>query len=113
MWVGTFLFNTSISIGLIAWAVSASRKVMPTSRKEGFNRWWIDWSIKGLVVPMVIWSLMNVGISFTLQPFMPQLQAVRNAGSNWGPLYMRILVTGVFIISSYWSAATLGWALFV
>ena len=85
---------------------------MPASSREGFNQWLTIWLVKGLVVPIGIWALMNIGLSFALQPFMPQIQAVRNAAGNWVPIYMRVLATGIFVASSHWSAATLGWSLY-
>ena len=66
---------------------------------------------EGLLVPLAIWALMNVGFSWSLQPFMPQVQAAQNSGSGWFPAYLRVLATGLFVISSYWTALTLGWVL--
>ena len=54
---------------------------------------------------------MNVGLSWNLQPFMPQIQAAKNGGSGWFPVYLRVVAVGLFVISSYWTAVTLGWVL--
>ena len=54
---------------------------------------------------------MNLGLSWNLQPFMPQVQAAQNSGSGWFPAYLRVVAVGLFVISSYWAAVTLGWAL--
>lgn len=113
MWFGRFLFSFSISSALVAWACIAAWHLMPEPRRENFNRWLLEWSLKGLLVPMVLWVIMNLGISFSLQPFMPQIQAARNGGGSWAPVYMRVMAAGLFIVSSYWSAVTLGWALLI
>jgi hypothetical protein len=69
----------------------------------------IYWSVKGLVVPLTLWALMNVGLSWSLQPFMPQVQAAQLSGAGWAPEYLKVLAAGVFVIASYWTAVTLGW----
>jgi len=45
---------------------------------------------------------MNVGLSWKLQPFMPQVQAAQNSGMGWIPS-TSCLATGLFVISSYWA----------
>jgi hypothetical protein len=74
-------------------------------------RWLLHWSLKGLLVPLVLWAVMNVGLSWYLQPFMPQIQAAQNSGKGWSTAYFGVLLAGLFIISSAWSAATLGWSI--
>ena len=54
---------------------------------------------------------MNLGLSWNLQPFMPQVQAAQNSGSDWFPEYLRVVAVGLFVICSYWTAVTLGWAI--
>jgi hypothetical protein len=74
-------------------------------------RWLLSWSLKGLILPLAIWAVMNIGVSWNLQPFMPQVQAAQNAGKGWGWAFLGVLADGLFIISSVWAAGTLGWAL--
>jgi len=69
----------------------------------------VAWSGKGLLAPLVLWALMNLGLSWHLQPFMPQVQAAQNSGSPWFGVYLSVLATGAFVICSYWAAVTLGW----
>ena len=35
----------------------------------------LTWLSKGLLLPLIVWTVMNLGISWNLQPFMPQVQA--------------------------------------
>ena len=84
---------------------------MPEEKQRQTIRWLTDWSIKGLAAPLIIWILMNIGLSWRLQPFMPQIQAAQNGGGSWFPVFLRVIAVGFFVISSYWAAVTLGWAL--
>jgi len=113
MWLGLFLFSLATSSVIVAWGCIWTRRLMPEDQREHFWRWLLDWSLKGLLLPLVLWVIMNIGVSFSLQPFMPQIQAARNGGGSWAPVYMRVMAAGLFIVSSYWSVATLGWALLI
>jgi hypothetical protein len=95
-------------IGTAGWGIL--RCAPADSRWTALRAEW-PWFAKGLVVPFVIWALMNVGLSFELQPFMPRIQAAQNAGLNWAPIFLRVLSSGLLIISSYWAAITLIWLL--
>src|SRR5512137_363150 len=92
-----------------AWALS--QRLTPERRHPQLRGWLLRWSGKGLVVPLVIWALMNVGLAWWLQPYMPQVQAAQNSGAGWFPAYLRVVAAGWFVISSYWAAMTLGWLL--
>ena len=88
-----------------------SEGLTPERRQRQLRRSLLLWLVKGLLVPLVIWALMNVGLSWNLQPFMPQIQAAKNGGSDWFPVYLRVVAFGLFVVSSYWTALTLGWVL--
>src|ERR1035437_8439841 len=102
----SILSSASIAAG---WVLSYS--LIPERRHPQLLRPLITWSVKGLLVPLAIWALMNLGLSWNLQPFMPQVQAAQNGGGNWFPAYLRVVAAGLFVISSYWTAITLGWVL--
>ncbi len=70
------------------------------------------WFIKGFALPAVIWLLMNLGLSFHLQPFMPSVQRAQNAGSVWFLVFLGVVGAGLLLIASYWAAVTVGWLLF-
>jgi tetratricopeptide (TPR) repeat protein len=67
------------------------------------------WLVKGLLAPFVLWILMNVGLSFELQPFMPAIQAAQNAGGAWVLLFVRVTAVGLLAIATFWAAVTLVW----
>jgi hypothetical protein len=75
------------------------------------RRWLIGWSVKGLATPVLIWTLMNIGLSWELQPFMPEIQMAKNIGVDWVQEFLRAFGLGFFIVSSYWAVGTLGWVL--
>jgi len=101
-----FLSTAAVSAG---WLLTY--QLTPERRHPQLRRSLLLWSGKGLLVPLAIWGLMNLGLSWNLQPFMPQIQAAQNSGSDWFPEYLRVVAVGLFVISSYWTAASLGWAL--
>jgi len=41
---------------------------------------------------------------------MPEVQFARNSGKPWGGAFFQVVGHGLFIVSSYWTAFTLGWA---
>ncbi len=100
------LSATSVTAG---WVLACG--LVPERGRSQFLRSLLAWSSKGLLVPLLIWTLMNVGLSWNLQPFMPQIQAARNNGGPWLPEYLRVVAAGLFVISSFWTAVTLAWAL--
>jgi len=69
------------------------------------------WFAKGCALPALVWMLMNVGLSFQLQPFMPSVQHARNAGGPWVGTFLAVVGTGWLLIASYWSAVTVSWLL--
>ena len=79
------------------------------SRGRPLLRWLSTWSLKGIVLPMTLWAMMNLGLSWNLQPFVPDIQFARNSGKPWGGTFLQFLGDGLFIVSSYWAALTLGW----
>jgi hypothetical protein len=97
--------------GFVALAGVLSLRLVRAARREQLLRWLAPWSIKGLLIPIALWSLMNVGISWSLAPFMPEVQIALNRGQGWLAAFLTCCGTGVFVICSYWCAVTLGWML--
>lgn len=91
--------------GALAW-----RLRLEPERGSGWP-WLVPWCFKGLVLPALVWLLMNLGLSPTIPPFMPQIQAAQLRGGSWATAFFRAFAGGVFVICSYWAAVTLVWAL--
>jgi hypothetical protein len=107
-----FLLLLTLSGGLVAatW-VMAFRLASPSPGSPTPSSWLLSWSFKGLFAPLALWSLMNVGFSWALQPFMPQIQSAQNSGAGWFGEFLLVVAAGMFVVSSYWTALTLGWVL--
>jgi hypothetical protein len=104
----TLLFLFGLGLAALAW-VSDYRLGREETWRESFH-WLRRWSVQGLLAPWLLWALMNFGLSFELQSFMPQLQKVQGS-PLWLPLYASYVAAGFCVISSYWTAMTLGWIL--
>ena len=78
-----------ISLSLLSAAFVISTWLMvvrltPEYRQRDGLHWLITWSIKGLALPVALWAVLNVGLSWSLQPFMPEVQFAQNSGGKWG-----------------------------
>jgi len=102
-----FLFFGLFFFGF-AWA-TVYRFAREYERPRRF-RWLVRWTIQGVLVPWLIWGLMNIGLSFELQPFIPYLQVARGT-ALWLPLYLTYVGGGFCLICSYWCALTLAWVI--
>ena len=100
-----------LNIALVSAGWVLSYRLAPQRRRREHLRWLLVWSLKGLVVPVTAWAILNAGIGWNLQPFMPQVQAAQNSGRDWLVEFLRVLLYGGFIISSSWTAGTLAWVL--
>ena len=111
MGLATAIFLAMLSVAFVATACVLSWRITPESQRPQRMRWLRGWFLKGAALPIVLWLIMNLGISWNLQPFMPQVQAVKNRGGPWGYAYFRVSAAGLFIITSYWATVTLAWLL--
>src|ERR1035437_3844546 len=78
-----FLFVLSATSVAAAWVLTYG--LTSEARRAQLLRPLLLWSGKGLLIPVAVWALMNIGLSWNLQPFMPQIQAARNIGNPWVP----------------------------
>ena len=102
------LFLSTVFVA-VTWALAY--RLTSEHRRRQILRWLLGWSIKGLAVPLALWTVMNLGVSWSLQPFMPQVQFAQNNGGEWFAEFLRVLAAGLFIVSSYWTAVTICWSL--
>src|SRR5205823_14113422 len=109
--VGIFISLVFLSGGFLAAGWLLSLRLTAQSNRQQQFRWLAKWFLKGTMLPLVLWVVMNLGISWQLQPFMPSVQAARNSGTGWVPEFLRVIGEGLFVLTSYWAALTLGWGL--
>lgn len=100
-----------LSMGCIGAGWILAYRLAPAVRRTEHLRWLGGWFIKGLAVPLLLWALMNFGLGWSLPPFMPGVQAARNAGRGFFMEFLAVVATGLFVISSYWAPTTTAWAL--
>jgi hypothetical protein len=108
--LGIGVFLTLLAAGCVAFACISEYRFASEEQRADSKRWLIRWGIQGLAAPTLIWLVMNFGISFEVQSFMPELQQAQGT-ADWLPLYWAYSGGGLAVISSYWSALTLGWIL--
>jgi len=87
-------------------------RLSPEANRPRLGRWLLNWSAKGVLLPLTLWALMNIGLTWNLPPFMPEIQAAQNSGTGWAEEFFHVAATGTFIIMSYWAVITLCWVLF-
>ena len=106
-----FFAATAVSALLAGLGWGMSYRLAFESQRKKRLRSLLVWSIRGLVLPALVWMLMNLGISWNLQPFMPEVQWAQNSGKPWFPAFLAVVGKGLFLLSSYWTAVTLAWSL--
>src|ERR1039458_8020023 len=94
-----FLILIVLSAASVATACVLAYGLSPERQRSQLLRPLLLWSGKGLLVPAIIWVLMNIGLSWNLQPFMPQIQAARASTDPWVPVFLHVMAVGLFIIS--------------
>lgn len=104
-----FIFASLGALGLVGLAGFTIYRLAPAenARAAVLAEW--PWFVKGCVVPFALWMLMNVGLSFHLQPFMPSVQLAQNSGTSWFFAFLGVAGAGLLIIATYWAAVTVGW----
>ena len=109
--IAIFISLTFLSAAIVLGTWALVYRLAPEHRRRPQLHWLGFWSIKGLVLPIALWTVLNVGLSWSLQSFMPVVQAAQLGRGPWVPTYLRVVGEGMFIVSSFWAALTLGWAL--
>src|SRR5438045_353009 len=76
-----------------------------------FNRrQFLLWLAKGLVQPVIVWMLANAAISSRYPPLLSHVGlAAKAGGAKWLSAWLALVLPTVFVVSSYWAAATFLW----
>lgn len=69
------------------------------------------WAAKGLGLPLLLWTVLNVGVSNWMPPLMPEVHMAKLAGGDWGNQLYGVLGASFALMSGCWAAATLAWVL--
>jgi tetratricopeptide (TPR) repeat protein len=106
-----FFSLSFLSLAFVGVGFGLAFRLSPEHRRKQDLRWFASWSVKGLILPLLFWLLINLGLSWDLQAFMPQIQASQNNGGKWVRIYLKYAGMGFYLISTYWAMLTLGWRL--
>ena len=105
-----------VLLGIIAIAVgvwlplSELQERLPKAQAADLQRWLRVWTVKGLIAPLCVWALVNLGVSKYFPPLVEKIQAAQGAWATFGAFWS-VMGDGFCIIGSYWTAFTLGWLL--
>src|SRR5262249_19727540 len=109
--VAIFLVFLLLSSAVVFVGCVMAWRLVPEGQQILLQHWLVASACEGLGIRFAIWVLMTLGLSWQLQPFMPQVQAARYAGLPWFPDFLKVLGLGLLVVSSYWTATTLAWTL--
>jgi tetratricopeptide (TPR) repeat protein len=85
---------------------------LPPQQGPQLRRWFTGWMFKGLVVPVYLWVFFNSGISVRIPPLMPAVEFAKMNGTLTETME-HVITLGLFVVSTYWAAVTLGWLLLI
>jgi hypothetical protein len=69
------------------------------------------WLLRGLVFPILVWSVANIGFGDRFPALVPQIVDAQMAKQPWFGLWFGWLLVGVILVGMYWSAVTYVWLL--
>ncbi len=99
----------ALGLGAVLGTGCVVRRLDPKPRVDwGLS---VEWLAKGILMPMLIWGMINLGAVSSLQPFMPEIQLARARGQSWFAPWLRVMGQGCFVVCTYWAAVTLSWQL--
>jgi len=76
----------------------------PTAHRQFFR-----WTCKGLVIPIVVWILINSGLVPGMPILLPEIALTKSRGGNWIQPLARSCAPVLAITGLYWAAITFGW----
>ena len=80
----------------------------------GLNRSrFLRWLSKGFVLPVMIWMIVNFGISTRYPPLLHDLAVAKITGRGWLSGWLLLLPGALWVVGSYWVAVTFLWLLAV
>jgi hypothetical protein len=106
--IDTLLIALTVLGGILALSGRHWMRLFEEEAAAAF-RLYRDWAIKGLGVPLLVWTLFNSGIVPGVPSLSTDLELARAAGLNpVGPV-LRIVAAAAVIVGGYWVAVTYGW----
>src|SRR5688500_7491578 len=72
------------------------------------RRFW-PWLLQGLVFPILVFALFNIGWGSRLPPLVPQVLDAQRNGSPWFWPWLMWSLAGGLLVVFYWAAITYLW----
>lgn len=85
---------------------------LPPEQVPKLRRWFKVWMFKGLLIPFLLWMVFNADAWNWLPPLMQDVDAAK-ADGHWPEMMLLVTTLGLFVIATYWTAATVIWLLVV
>jgi hypothetical protein len=83
---------------------------LPPAQVPPLRRWFTRWMLKGLLTPVLLWTVFNAGVSVYFPPLMPAVEFARMNGHG-AEMMEYVVLLGLFVVGSYWAAITVAWLL--
>lgn len=107
--LATFVVVFFLSAGLACLAWVSAWRLFGEDERRSKMRWLAGLTVKGLLLPALLWALLNIGLSQEFGPLMPSVQQAQVSSGPWFPAFLYVMAAGLFAICSYWTAIALGW----
>jgi hypothetical protein len=85
---------------------------LPPEQAPKLRRWFKVWTSKGLLTPFLLWIIFNADAWNWLPPLMQDVDVAKARG-EWPEMMLLVTTFGLFVIATYWAAATVIWLLIV
>ncbi len=85
---------------------------LPPAQVPKLRRWFLNWMLKGLATPFLLWLLFNSAVCDWFPPLMPAVEWAKLHG-EWCDIMLSVATLGLFVIGTYWAALTAAWLLVV
>jgi tetratricopeptide (TPR) repeat protein len=85
---------------------------LPPEQVPHLRRWFKNWMFKGLLTPFLLWIIFNSAAWDWLPPLSPEVEFAKLDGT-WPEVMQHVTTLGLFVVSTYWAAVTVGWLLVV
>jgi hypothetical protein len=85
---------------------------LPPEQVPKLRRWFKVWMFKGLLIPFLLWIVFNADAWNWLPPLMQDVDAAKAHG-DWPEMMLLVTTLGLFVVATYWAAATVIWLLVV
>jgi len=109
MYAIVFIFNAALVAAFVSMTFHFWMRLPLRGEEthETRQRWLIEWAVKGIALPLLIWFIINLGPTRWLPPFLPQVDHLKNTGKPWFWPSIGMSSVAMGVVASYWAAMSL------